>query len=110
MALELSARDVRLARIRAQRLTDGTRMRGNPAAVVRAVCGVQAQSVSAARLSVRVRSHGLTGTDVDTAIAKERSVARTWLMRGTLHLVATEDVRWLLSVFGSLIDAREASR
>jgi hypothetical protein len=101
---------VRLARLAAQRLTDGTRLNADPAAVARAVCGVQAQSMNAARLAMRVRSHGLTAVDVDAAVAEQRSVVRTWLMRGTLHLVAAEDVRWLLGLLGPLIDARDERR
>ena len=31
-------------------------------------------------------------------------------MRGTLHLVASEDVRWLLTLLGPLIDARDERR
>lgn len=33
-------------------------------------------------------------TDVEQAIA-DRQIVRTWPMRGTLHLVAAEDVRWM---------------
>jgi hypothetical protein len=101
---------VRLARLAAQRLTDATRLGADPAAIARAVCGVQAQSMSAARLAIRVRSQGMTSVDVDAAVAQQRSVVRTWLMRGTLHLVASEDVRWLVALLGSLIDAREERR
>jgi hypothetical protein len=95
---------LRLARMRSQRLTDDTRIEGDVATVARAVCAIQAQAFDAARHQVRVRSTGLTSAAVDRAFAEERSVVRTWLMRGTLHLCATEDLRWLVDVFGPAID------
>src|SRR3954462_12506942 len=67
---------------------------GGGAGVVRAVCGVQAQDAGAARLSVRVRSEGLVAGDVDAA----EDVVRVWAWRGTLHLMAREDVPWVLSL------------
>ena len=101
---------VRRARLAAQRLTDTTRLGADPAAVARAVCGIQAQDMRAAQLALRVRSNGLTAAAVDEAVAGVRSVVRTWLMRGTLHLVACEDVRWMLRLLGPLIDARDETR
>jgi len=62
--------------------------------VVRAVCGIQAQDAVAARLSVRVRSEGLVAGDVDAA----EDVVRVWAWRGTLHLLALEDVPWVLAL------------
>jgi hypothetical protein len=61
---------------------------------------VQAQSFDAARHQLRVRSVGLTAAGVDRAFENERSVVRTWLMRGTLHLCAADDLRWMLDVLG----------
>lgn len=66
-----------------------------PVHVVRAVCGVQAQELPAARLSLRPRSSGLTDAAVEAARVEERSVVRTWAMRGTLHLVASDGLFWL---------------
>jgi hypothetical protein len=91
---------LRLARIGAQGLTDATRLGPDPAAIARAVCTVQAQSFDAARHQLRVRSVGLTAADVNRAFEVERSVVRTWLMRGTLHLAAADDVRWMLDLLG----------
>lgn len=63
--------------------------------VVAAVCGVQAQELPAARLSLRPRSAGLTDAGVEAARVAERTFVRTWAMRGTLHLVASDDLFWL---------------
>ena len=80
------------ARMRGQRL-DG-RLRG-PAELVRAIGGVQAQEPRAGALSIRVRTEGLNAAAVERAIAEERSIVRTWAMRGTIHFVASDDARWL---------------
>ncbi|HEY8674577.1 MAG TPA: winged helix DNA-binding domain-containing protein [Candidatus Dormibacteraeota bacterium] len=105
-----SARPLRLARMRAQRLTDATRLGPDPAAITRAICAVQAQSFDAARHQLRVRSVGLTAGAVDRAFEQERAVVRTWLMRGTLHLCAADDLRWMLSVLGPNSNRLAASR
>jgi hypothetical protein len=101
---------LRLARLRSQHLTDDTRMSGDVATVTRTVCALQAQDFNAARHQVRVRSAGLTASAVDRAFEKERSVVRTWLMRGTLHLCAADDLRWLLDVLGPAVNRFGASR
>jgi hypothetical protein len=84
--------------MRAQRLT-GPRP-GDVAGVVRAVAGLQAQDTPASRLAVRPRSTGLDQDAVRRACDQDRSVVRTWAMRGTLHLVAAEDVGWLVALLG----------
>ena len=38
---------------------------------------------------------GLSAADVDRALSEERSLLITWLNRGTLHLVRSEDYPWL---------------
>jgi hypothetical protein len=71
---------------------------GEPAGSVEEVTGrllaVQAQDPRGARLTVRSRSAGLSASDVDSALAR-RSVVVSWLNRGTLHLVRSEDYWWL---------------
>ncbi len=52
---------------------------------------VQGQDPRGARLAVRARSAGLAAADVDRALTEERSLLITWLNRGTLHLVRSED-------------------
>ncbi len=56
---------------------------------------VQGQDPRGARLAVRARSTGLTAADVDKALTADRSLLITWLNRGTLHLIRSEDY-WLL--------------
>ena len=56
---------------------------------------VQGQDPRGARLAVRARSEGVTAADVDRALTEERTLLITWLNRGTLHLVRSEDYPWL---------------
>jgi hypothetical protein len=61
---------------------------------------VQAQDAAAAPLAVRARSANLVSADIQRAREQDRSVVRTWGMRYTLHLLATEDIGWLLPLLG----------
>ena len=56
---------------------------------------VQGQDPRGVRLAIRARTPGLSSADVDRALTEERSVLITWLNRGTLHLVRSEDYPWL---------------
>jgi Winged helix DNA-binding domain len=67
---------------------------GSAEEVARRLLAIQAQDPRGARLTVRARSAGLSAADVDAALAR-RSLVVTWLNRGTLHLVRTEDYWWL---------------
>ncbi len=92
----LSEREVRLARIRSQRLTGESA--DDVHSAVRDVFAIQAQETRAARLAVRPRSTSVDAAAVVRACNEERSVVRTWAMRGTLHMIAAEDVGWLIGL------------
>lgn len=64
-------------------------------AVAGRLLAVQGQDPRGARLAVRARTEGVTAADVDRALTEERSLLITWLNRGTLHLVRSEDYPWL---------------
>jgi len=86
---------------------------GDAQSVVDAVtqcAGVQAQDLSASRLAVRSRSTGLTATDVRRACDSDRTVVRTWAMRGTLHAIPVCDVRWLVALLGPVTIASYTKR
>jgi hypothetical protein len=68
---------------------------GDPVAVVERLLAVQGQDPKGARLAVRARSAGLLAADIDRALSEDRSLLITWLNRGTLHLVRSEDYGWL---------------
>lgn len=99
--------DVIPSRMRAQCLT-GPRPADVPT-VVRHLVALQAQDRRANRLAVRARTTGLTRADVDKAVA-DRTVVRTWAMRGTLHMLAAADVRWIVGLIGPRFAARFAGR
>ena len=111
MAIALSYDQVLLLRLRAQRLIP--QQPGaitNVADVVKELGGIQAQDARAAALAVRARSAGLMDADVEHARVQERSVIRTWGQRGTLHLLATEDLGWLLLLLGPVFVAGDRRR
>ncbi|MGI8681542.1 MAG: winged helix DNA-binding domain-containing protein [Mycobacteriales bacterium] len=63
--------------------------------VVERLLAVQGQDPRGVRLAIRARTTGLTAADVDRALTAERSLVITWVNRGTLHLVRSEDYWWL---------------
>jgi hypothetical protein len=67
----------------------------DPVAVAERLLAVQGQDPRGFRLAVRARTTGLSAADVDRALTEERSLVVTWLGRGTLHLVRSEDYPWL---------------
>ncbi len=66
-----------------------------PEDVAERLLAVQGQDPRGARLAIRARTAGLTAADVDRALTEDRSLLITWLNRGTLHLVSSEDYPWL---------------
>jgi len=78
----------------AERLTaqglSGTPLR-RPVDVAERLLAVQGQDPRGARLAIRARTAGLSAADVDRALTEDRSLLITWLNRGTLHLVRSED-------------------
>jgi Winged helix DNA-binding domain len=67
----------------------------DPESVARRLLAIQAQDARGARLAIRARTTGLTAADVDRALTVGRTLVITWLCRGTLHLVRSEDYPWL---------------
>jgi len=65
------------------------------AEVAERLLAIQGQDPKGARLAVRARTSGVLASDVDRALTEDRSLLITWLNRGTLHLVCSEDYPWL---------------
>jgi Winged helix DNA-binding domain len=80
-------------------------LRGSGSARVANLVGdlfaVQAQDIGAAPLALRARSSALTASAVAAARA-DRSIVRAWGPRGTLHLMATDDVALLVGLTGPI--------
>ena len=56
------------------------------------MCGLHAQVLSAADLQLWARVERHARGDLERALWEERSLVKTWLMRGTLHLVPARDL------------------
>lgn len=77
--------------------------------VVGAFGAMQAQEYRSALWAVGLRLANTTQRDVEQALASA-AIVRTWTLRGTLHLVAAEDVRWMLGLVGRKVIAGGAGR
>ncbi len=55
-------------------------------------CGMQAQVLSAAELAIWARVDGLSQQHVQSALWQERTLVKTWAMRGTLHLISAGEL------------------
>jgi len=64
---------------------------------VRSMTAMQAQDLQAALWAVGLRVPGAGLSDVRAAL-EAGAVVRSWPMRGTLHLLAPEDLRWILNI------------
>jgi hypothetical protein len=96
VAAELSPvpdRDVTDRRFAAQLLSGPPAT--TPVDVVERLLAVQGQDPRGARLTVRARTAGLSAADVNHGLTQDRSLLITWLNRGTLHLICSEDYWWL---------------
>src|SRR3977135_3035867 len=70
---------------------------------------MQAQDYAGALWAIGLRTSHLTFDNIEQAIM-DRTIVRTWPMRGTLHFVAAQDIRWMLALLTPRIIAGTASR
>src|SRR5437660_1797008 len=80
-----------------------------PAEVVAWLGAVQAQDYPGAKWSIALRLPSGTNGDIEQAIA-DKTIIRTWPMRGTLHFVAAADIRWMLALLTPRIIAGSTLR
>lgn len=67
--------------------------------VVSAICGLHAQLMSSAELSLWARVDGFERETVSEALWEKRSLVKFWAMRGTLHLMPTAELEmWLAAL------------
>lgn len=97
--------DVAAQRLGHQRI-DGERC-ATPHEVVSHLGCMQAQDYLGALWAVGLRMRESTEGEVERALA-ERTIVRTWPLRGTLHFVAAEDVHWILDLLAPRIIQRHA--
>ncbi|HET7481223.1 MAG TPA: winged helix DNA-binding domain-containing protein [Actinomycetota bacterium] len=73
--------------------------------VVRDLCGVHAQVMSSAELTALVRIDGLERDMVADALWRDRTLVKTWAMRGTLHLVPADELSlWNSALAATYVD------
>jgi hypothetical protein len=77
--------------------------------VVRWFGAVQAQDYPGALWAIGMRVAGAAQADIERAVA-ERTIVRSWPLRGTYHFVAAEDLRWILAHLASRVVASAARR
>jgi Winged helix DNA-binding domain len=68
-----------------------------PSEIVAVLGAVQGQDYLGGLWAIGLRAADSTEADIEKAIAN-RTIIRTWPMRGTLHFVAPADVRWMLEL------------
>ncbi len=67
------------------------------AQIVSDVCGIQAQVFGAAEMALWARAHSLTRAALQSALWSSRALVKTCAMRGTLHLLAADDLSVYIS-------------
>lgn len=70
---------------------------------------MQAQDHAGALWAIALRTPNLTLQNIEREIAN-RKIVRTWPMRGTLHYVAAEDLRWMQALLTPRIIKNYAGR
>lgn len=98
-----------IARIRLASQQIGATRFDEPGALVAHMGALQAQDHASALWAIGLRVRGASLADVLAAIAS-RAVVRTWLLRGTLHVVAGADLRSMLALLGPRTIAAMAGR
>lgn len=69
--------------------------------VARRLAGVQAQVPSAAALAVGIRQSVPDSEAIEQALLTDRTLLRTWAMRGTLHLLPADEAPAYLAMSGA---------
>lgn len=82
----------------------------NPAQVLQAVLAVQAQDLPSGYLSIRARGKGITLEQLQQSHWDQRELSWSWSLRGTLHLVTSEDILWLIPLLGPDLILRDRTR
>jgi hypothetical protein len=101
MASTMSWERARLSRLAGQHLL-ARRPAADLLATVSDICGLHAQVMSSAAQSAAVRVDGVTPDTVRDALWRDRSLVKTWAMRGTLHLLPAAE----LATFAAALSLR----
>lgn len=99
--------DIAYQRLLNQRI-DGKKCE-KPEEVVGWLGAIQAQDYMQSLWAIGLRLRSATVVDVERVIS-EGKIIRTWPMRGTIHLVPSEDVKWMLELSASRMLAKDSRR
>jgi len=99
--------DIALQRLMGQQIARPTF--AHPSEVVTRLGAVQAQDYLGALWAVGLRTPGATEQTIEQALAN-KTIVRTWPMRGTIHFVAAADVRWMLELLAPRVTQRTKGR
>lgn len=105
---ELSWRQAMAWRLQRHRL-DKRAPKQDLITVVSGTCGLHAQLMSSAELSMWARIHDLDPDAVQSALWKDRSLVKTWAMRGTLHLLPADEFPIWQSALSTSANYRKGS-
>src|SRR4051812_43380544 len=72
----------------------------DPLGVISDICGLHAQVMSSAQLTLWARVEA--APDVETLLWEQRTLVKTWAMRGTLHLLRTDELPLYVGAQGGL--------
>ncbi|WP_340004033.1 winged helix DNA-binding domain-containing protein [Paenibacillus sp. FSL K6-0276] len=86
----------------------GSRL-NKPEQVVEELGAIQAQDYMQAVWAIGLRSPSTNLADIERAIA-DRKIILTWTLRGTLHFVPAEDVKWMLQLSAPRLVAQTKRR
>ncbi len=103
----MSVSDITSRRLYNQCITQTTFK--TPGDAVKWLGAIQAQDYLGSLWAVGLRLRNPTETAIEQAIA-DKTIVRTWPMRGTIHYVPAADVRWMLKLLTPRILARNAKR
>ncbi|WP_213814990.1 winged helix DNA-binding domain-containing protein [Glaciihabitans sp. dw_435] len=93
----VTPRELLRLRLASQRIESPSSTPLDVAGVVRHLLALQAQDFAQGLWAVALRAPGATKSDVLAALDEGR-VIRSWPMRGTLHFLPPEDLRWILAL------------
>ncbi|ULO09468.1 AlkZ family DNA glycosylase [Paenibacillus sp. 19GGS1-52] len=80
-----------------------------PEQVVQKLGALQAQDYMQVMWAIGLRTPSASLTDIERAIV-DRKIILTWSLRGTIHCVPSEDVKWMLQLTGSRVVGQAKSR
>ena len=103
----MTLRDILQHRLSNQKILQDKFMR--PADVLTWLGAIQGQDYAGALWSIGLRMQHATIAEIEQAFIG-KTIVRTWALRGTLHMVAASDLRWLLALVAPRIIAGNAGR